>query len=149
VAEYSKEHNIPGARNLKKIGENHHRACVLLMQGKMVEDVAEELGVSPVTVTEWKRCKRFKRYFRKMRREAHDESIAILQAASRNAVKVIVETMNGGGTQDALPEGKVRGRPDLALQAALSALNISDRWIENVDVVEELEEVKRKLKKRT
>lgn len=139
----------PGSRNLKKIGEIHHRAAVMLMQGTMIEGIAETLGVSPDTVNEWKRCRRFKRYFRKMRREAHDESIAILQAASRNAVKTIVDTMNMGQPTEELPEGMRPGRPDLALQAALSALNISDKWVENVDVVEEIEEVKRKLKKKS
>lgn len=115
----------------------------------MVSDIATALDVAPNTVTEWKSSRRFKRYFRKMRREAHDESIAILQAASRNAVKTIVDTMNMGQPTEALPEGMRPGRPDLALQAAFGALNISDKWVENVDVVEEIEEVKRKLKKKS
>ena len=110
-----KQHGPSGSVRLQKLGEIHRRAAVLLLQGGTAETIAKAIDVSPHTVVAWKRSPRFKRYFRKFRRTVHDESVAILQAASRQAVKVIVDLLNAGDPEQCL----TGGRPDLALRAAM------------------------------
>jgi len=132
-----------GSSRLKKLEEIHRRAATLLLQGGTAEQIAEALDVSPGTVSEWKRSSRFKRFFRKLRREAYDESLAILQAASRQAVKVMVDTMKAADPNE-IKEG---GRPDLALQAATIAFNLSAKWADG-DVTERVEALERKNRKR-
>lgn len=134
---------MSGARNLKKLDATHQRAAQLLLQGGTAETIAEALEVSPHTVSEWKRSPRFKRYFRKLRREAYDESIAILQAAARQAVAVLVESTQLSKA-DKVQEG---GRPDLALQAARMVIDISAKWADN-DLTERVENLERKAKRK-
>lgn len=135
--------NSSGSSRIQKLGEVHRRAAALLLQGGTAEQIAEALDVAPGTVAEWKRSPRFKRYFRKLRREAFDESMAILQAASRQAVKVMVDTTQAGDPAH-IKEG---GRPDLALQAAGMIFNISTKWADG-DVTERVEALERKARKR-
>lgn len=115
----------------------------MLLQGGTAETIAQALDVAPKTISDWKQSPRFKRYFRKLRREAYDESIAILQAAARQAVKVLVESTELSKA-DKVQEG---GRPDLALQAARMVIDISAKWADN-DLTERVENLERKAKRK-
>ena len=133
---------VGGSARLQKLNETHYRAAVLLLQGGTAESIADALNVHPGTVACWKHSSLFKKHFRKLRRETHDESVAILQAASRQAVKVLIDTMKAGDPEMFCLDG----RPDLALHAAKMVLDLSARWAD-FDVTDRVEQLERKAKK--
>lgn len=133
-----------GSARLQKLEAIHERAAMLLMQRGSVAAVAKELGVHEDTVSNWKRSPRFMRYYRKLRRDAYDQAIAVLQAATLNAVAKVASALEWDNGEN-ISEG---GRPDLALQAANQIIAMSGKWVEGVDVEERLEKVERKLRKR-
>jgi hypothetical protein len=135
--------NKAGSARLQKLEPIHERAAMLLMQRGSIAQVAQELGVHYDTVSNWKRSPRFIRYYRKLRREAYDQAIAVLQAASLNAVAKVAAALDWDQGEN-ISEG---GRPDLALQAARAVIDLSDKWVKEVDMVDRLEKVERKLKK--
>lgn len=139
--------NTPGSAKLKKLEAIHERAAMLLMQRGSVATVAQELDVHPDTVSNWKRSPKFMRYYRKIRREAYDQAIAVLQAAAMGAVAKMAEALSWDDPENikvAVTETGVRsGRPDLALQAARAIIDLSDKWVKEVDVVERLEKLER------
>lgn len=131
--------STPGSCRLKKLEAIHEQAAVLLMQRGSVAAVAQELGVHPTTVSNWKKSPKFMRYYRKVRREAYDQAIAVLQAASLNAVAKVAAALEWDKGEN-ISDG---GRPDLALQAARAAIDLSDKWLKEVDMVERLEKLER------
>lgn len=143
--------NKAGSARLKKLEAIHERAAFLLMQRGNVQAVAAEIGVHPDTISNWKRCPKFKRFYNKIRREAYDEAIGVLQAASLAAAAKLAHAL-GWDDPDNLKtalteEGHTKhGRHDLSLQAAREIIALSGKWFNEVDMVERLEQVERKLR---
>lgn len=131
--------NRSGSERLKKLEPIHERAALLLMQRGSMQAVATELGVAYDTVGNWKRSPKFQKYYRKLRRESHDEAIAVLQAANLKAVAKLIEAIDWDTTKD---------RPDLALQAVRMILESNVKWADSVDIPARLEALERKAKKR-
>ena len=130
--------NRSGSERLKKLEPIHERAALLLMQRGSMQAVADELGVSYDTVGNWKRSPKFKAYYRRLRREAYDEALAVLQAASLAAAAKIARATEWDDPDNIkveVADGIVKaGRPDLALAAARMVMDLSAKWVDGVDV---------------
>ena len=127
------------------------RECKATKEKNAIRAVADELGVSYDTVGNWKRSPKFKAYYRRLRREAYDEALAVLQAASLAAAAKIARATEWDDPDNIkveVADGIVKaGRPDLALAAARMVMDLSAKWVDGVDVPERLEKLERKAKK--
>ncbi len=97
----------------------HHQAAALIAQGKKPGEIAEYLGVLPVTLSAWKRSPAFQEILAEYRKEITDESLAyVKQQINTLQVKAIdrldklleadSESVQLGAVREILERGPLR-----------------------------------------
>ena len=74
-----------------KLSDKQIKAISLLASGKLCRTVADELSVTPQTISEWKRQPAFVAEINKLRKEVLDAASAKIQFSVTEALDVLVE----------------------------------------------------------
>ena len=77
------------------------QAAMLLAQGWLCKDVAEELDVTPQTISEWQKLAEFEAYLNSLKKESLEAARTHLQRLAETASETIEELMESS-TSDAI-----------------------------------------------
>lgn len=99
-----------------KLKDNQIQAARLLASGVKSIDVAKQLGVTPETVSRWRRSIEFQAQINEVQADAHDDALNVLRSLSFNALSVLQEQLTN---TDAPPKVRLD-----AAQAVLRFLSL-------------------------
>ncbi len=85
---------------MNKLSDKQLRATELLASGKLGREVAQQLGVTPETISHWKKLAAFEAQYNSVRREVQRSTVNSLQAASGLAVNTLVDLMKGARSDE-------------------------------------------------
>lgn len=96
-----------------KLSDKQIQAIPMLASGKRCRAVADELSVSPQTISEWKRQPAFVAEINKLRKESLEAASALIQSSAAKAVETLLEL------------AKEAPNPETRRKAALDLLRLS------------------------
>jgi hypothetical protein len=107
-------------------------AIAALLTEKTIEEAAVKAGVAYRTLKTWLRQPDFRRDYREARRRVLDDAVALLQRSCTEAAETLARNLNCG-------------KPEAENRAAVAVLDQAFRGLEALDLVAEVEELKRML----
>jgi len=72
------------------------KAIMLLLQNKKIEEVAQELKISQVTLYRWLKQENFKQRFSEVRQELFNEALNSLKTLSKQAIDTLDDILKNG-----------------------------------------------------
>jgi len=72
------------------------KAIMLLLQNKKIEEVAQELRISQVTLYRWLKQDTFKQRFNEVRQELFNEALNSLKTLTKEAIDTLEDVLKNG-----------------------------------------------------
>jgi transposase-like protein len=72
------------------------KAIMLLLQNKKIEEVAQELKISQVTLYRWLKQENFKERFNEVRQELFNEALNSLKTLTKQAIDTLEDILKNG-----------------------------------------------------
>ena len=72
------------------------KAIMLLLQNKKIEEVAQELKISQVTLYRWLKQENFKQRFSEVRQELFNEALDSLKTLTKRAIDTLDDILKNG-----------------------------------------------------
>jgi transposase-like protein len=92
------EEEVKGRTRADQLSPDKHRAIELMLDGMSGIDIAKELGVTPETVSKWKRQRVFAREYNRNAKSVIAGGMSLLRAAYADACERLIEiSMTKGG----------------------------------------------------
>ena len=116
----------------EKLTRKRDAAIVALLAAPTIAAAAQQAGIGERTLRTWLKLPEFQKAYRRARRDAFEQSAAMLQQLAGDAI-------------DALRRNLTCDKPAVEVSAALAILDRTGKAIEQLDLAAELDELRQQL----